>query len=149
MFITSFEEQNITYRSCSNLRIHLFHPSFPDLENEPQHLEEYETINHKTRKRYRHKKYGKCGTAEMTKRMFQEIGLSKEDSQIKATLDKRNKMIHEGILLPLGDPNYSKQAVEDLQNVSDLLRLYLLNILNYKGAYYLSGDRIGCSGLIT
>lgn len=81
--------------------------------------------------------------------MFQEIGLSKEDSQIKATLDKRNKMIHEGILLPLGDPNYSKQAVEDLQNVSDLLRLYLLNILNYKGAYYLSGDRIGCSGLIT
>ena len=23
MFITSFEEQNITYRSCSNLRIHL------------------------------------------------------------------------------------------------------------------------------
>ena len=24
MFITSFEEQNITYRSCSNLRIHLF-----------------------------------------------------------------------------------------------------------------------------
>ncbi len=25
MFITSFEEQNITYRSCSNLRIHLCH----------------------------------------------------------------------------------------------------------------------------
>ncbi|MDQ9060919.1 hypothetical protein RFH51_12560, partial [Acinetobacter gerneri] len=24
MFITSFEEQNITYRSCSNLRIHLY-----------------------------------------------------------------------------------------------------------------------------
>ena len=24
MFITSFEEQNITYRSCSNLRIHLW-----------------------------------------------------------------------------------------------------------------------------
>ncbi|NAR48922.1 hypothetical protein GPS60_15190 [Acinetobacter haemolyticus] len=24
MFITSFEEQNITYRSCSNFRIHLF-----------------------------------------------------------------------------------------------------------------------------
>ncbi|MDA3580426.1 SDR family oxidoreductase, partial [Acinetobacter ursingii] len=23
MFITSFEEQNITYRSCSNFRIHL------------------------------------------------------------------------------------------------------------------------------
>ena len=23
MFITSFEEQNITYRSCSNLRIHI------------------------------------------------------------------------------------------------------------------------------
>ena len=27
MFITSFEEQNITYRSCSNLRIHLFRRS--------------------------------------------------------------------------------------------------------------------------
>ena len=26
MFITSFEEQNITYRSCSNLRIHLSLP---------------------------------------------------------------------------------------------------------------------------
>ena len=26
MFITSFEEQNITYRSCSNLRIHLSIP---------------------------------------------------------------------------------------------------------------------------
>ncbi|MQR16485.1 hypothetical protein F2P39_19915, partial [Acinetobacter baumannii] len=25
MFITSFEEQNITYRSCSNLRIHLYY----------------------------------------------------------------------------------------------------------------------------
>jgi len=24
MFITSFEEQNITYRSCSNFRIHLY-----------------------------------------------------------------------------------------------------------------------------
>ena len=24
MFITSFEEQNITYRSCSNFRIHLW-----------------------------------------------------------------------------------------------------------------------------
>ncbi len=24
MFITSFGEQNITYRSCSNLRIHLY-----------------------------------------------------------------------------------------------------------------------------
>ena len=27
MFITSFEEQNITYRSCSNLRIHLSAPA--------------------------------------------------------------------------------------------------------------------------
>jgi len=32
MFITSFEEQNITYSSCSNFRIHL---SFQLLEREP------------------------------------------------------------------------------------------------------------------
>ena len=30
MFITSFEEQNITYRSCSNLRIHLSSFSYAD-----------------------------------------------------------------------------------------------------------------------
>lgn len=29
MFITSFEEQNITYRSCSNLRIHLYTTKTP------------------------------------------------------------------------------------------------------------------------
>ncbi|QDJ91263.1 hypothetical protein AhaeAN54_003735 [Acinetobacter haemolyticus] len=33
MFITSFEEQNITYRSCSNLRIHLY----PSLKNRLMH----------------------------------------------------------------------------------------------------------------
>ena len=31
MFITSFEEQNITYRSCSNLRIHLLKLVVADL----------------------------------------------------------------------------------------------------------------------
>ena len=30
MFITSFEEQNITYRSCSNFLIHLYPPFFID-----------------------------------------------------------------------------------------------------------------------
>ncbi len=33
MFITSFEEQNITYRSCSNLRIHLFTYDFENPVN--------------------------------------------------------------------------------------------------------------------
>ena len=28
MFITSFEEQNITYKCCSNFLIHLFSPQF-------------------------------------------------------------------------------------------------------------------------
>ncbi len=32
MFITSFEEQNITYRSCSNLRIHLLTNSIKSKE---------------------------------------------------------------------------------------------------------------------
>ena len=30
MFITSFGEQNITYRCCSNLRSHLFKDFHPD-----------------------------------------------------------------------------------------------------------------------
>ena len=38
------------------------------------------------------------------------------------------------------DPNYSKQAREDLHDVSDLIRKYLLTLLNYKGNYYLSRD---------
>ena len=43
---------------------------------------------------------------------------------------------------------YMEQAIEDRRNVSDLLRKYLLTLLNYKGSYYLSRDRIGPSGLI-
>ena len=35
MFITSFEEQNITYRSCSNLRIHLLQTSQPSIQPIP------------------------------------------------------------------------------------------------------------------
>lgn len=124
------------------------HPSFPDLENKPEDIADYEVITQKTKKnRYRHKKYGKCGSNEMIKRTFEDVGISRNITN--DIIDKRNKMIHEGILLPFGDINYSKQAIEDLQDVSDLLRKYLLTILNYKGSYYLSRDRIGCSGLIT
>ena len=46
MFITSFGEQNITYRSCSNLRIHLcvfgYMTSYPDEVG--IYLQEYWTI---------------------------------------------------------------------------------------------------------
>ncbi|MDV2485806.1 hypothetical protein QR662_15535, partial [Acinetobacter towneri] len=33
MFITSFEEQSITYRSCSNFRIHLFYQNNDEYQN--------------------------------------------------------------------------------------------------------------------
>ena len=81
--------------------------------------------------------------------MFDSIGINRNNKIVKDSLVKRNKMIHEGILLPFGDINYSKQAMEDLRDVSDLLRQYLLTLLNYQGSYYLSRDRQGPSGLIT
>lgn len=41
-----------------------------------------------------------------------------------------------------------EQAIEDRRDVSDLLRKYLLTLLNYKGAFYLSRDRLDASGYI-
>lgn len=82
----------------------------------------------------------------MTKRMFEAAQFNREE--IAPFLKKRNKMIHEGILSPFGDENYMGQAIEDRRDVSDLLRKYLLTLLNYKGAYYLSRDRLGASGYI-
>lgn len=70
--------------------------------------------------------------------MFEDVGISREIT--KDIIEKRNTIIHEGILLPFNDPNYSKQAREDLHDVSDLIRKYLLTLLNYKGNYYLSRD---------
>jgi len=96
--------------------------------------------------KYSHNLYGKCSSTEMTKRMFEAAQFNREE--IAPFLKKRNKMIHEGILLPLGDENYMGQAIEDRRDVSDLLRKYLLTLLNYKGAYYLSRDRLGASGYI-
>lgn len=93
-----------------------------------------------------HKKYGKCGSSEMTRRMFEHIGINR--NTIKDILKKRNRMIHEGLLLPFGDENYSAQARQDLNNVNDLLRRYLLTILGYKGEYILNSNRIGASGNI-
>ena len=77
--------------------------------------------------------------------MFNKINI---DDNVQIILGKRNKLIHQGILLPLGDANYIEQAIEDRKNVSDLLRKYMLTLLNYQGSYYLSRDRIGPSGLI-
>lgn len=114
------------------------HPLYPDSEKEPTNIEDYELITKKKKKLYRHKKYGECGSNEMIKLTFEDIGISREIT--KNIIDKRNTIIHEGILLPFGDPKYSKQAREDLHDVSDLLRKYLLSLLNYKGAFYLSRD---------
>lgn len=96
--------------------------------------------------KYSHNLYGKCSSTEMTKRMFEAVQFNREE--IAPFLKKRNKMIHEGILLPFGDENYMEQAIEDRRDISDLLRKYLLTLLNYKGAYYLSRDRLGASGYI-
>lgn len=100
------------------------HPQYPPQDHNCKNKEEYcfvESIG-----QYIHKFYGQCGSTEMTKRMFGSIGIGKNNKIIKEALDKRNKMIHEGILLPVNDPQYSKKAIEDLYNVSNLLRKYLL-----------------------
>ena len=120
------------------------HPLYPPQDYHFKNKEEY-CFDEMTAQ-YIHKLYGKCGSTEMTKRMF--ISAKFKRDEISPFLKKRNKMIHEGILLPFGDPNYMEQAIEDRRNVSDLLRKYLLTLLNYKGSYYLSRDRIGPSGLI-
>jgi len=124
---------------------YFIHKNFPHLENPPQDIENYWPPKGK-RKKYIHKVHGQVTSTEMTLRMFETANLNRVD--ISPLLTKRHKMIHEGILLPFGDINYSKQALEDLHNVSDLLRYYLLTLLNYKGSYSLSRDRIGCSGSI-
>lgn len=120
------------------------HPLYPPQDYHCKNKEEY-CFDEMTAQ-YIHKSYGKCGSTEMTKRMF--ISSKFKRAEISPFLKKRNKIIHEGILLPFGDENYMEQAREDRKNVSDLLRKYLLMLLNYKGSYYLSRDRIGPSGLI-
>jgi hypothetical protein len=123
------------------------HKDYPPLEIPPIDIDNYWGPT-KKRKTYIHKQYGQVTSTEMTKRMFDSVGIDKNNKIVKDSLNKRNKMIHEGILLPFNDMNYSKQAIDDLRDVSDLLRQYLLTLLNYQGAYYLSQDRIGPSGLI-
>ncbi|WP_180070749.1 BREX-1 system adenine-specific DNA-methyltransferase PglX [Acinetobacter sp. YH16038] len=49
MFITSFEEQNITYRSCSNLRIHLFLSSYEELRKWLFEKTNLQTMSHNGR----------------------------------------------------------------------------------------------------
>ncbi|MFZ0022249.1 hypothetical protein [Acinetobacter sp.] len=121
------------------------HPLYPPQDYYCKNKEEY-CFDEMTAK-YIHKLYSKCGSTEMTKRMF--VSARFKRAEISPFLNKRNKIIHEGILLPFGDENYMEQAIKDCKNVSDLLRKYLLTLLNYKGAYYLSRDRIGPSGPIT
>ena len=120
------------------------HPLYPPQDYHCENKEEYcfrEDLG-----LWIHKKFGRCRSAEMTKRMFEHAKISRD--RIATILKKRNSMIHEGILLPFGDENYNTQALKDLNNVNDLLRKYLLIILGYKGEYILNSDRIGASGVI-
>lgn len=119
------------------------HPQYPNLEIQPNDIQNYELKKNKDKSFYCHKKFGKCGSTEMIKRTFEDAGISR--TKIKSIIDKRNTMIHEGLLLPFGDPEYTNQAFIDFQEVNDLFREYLLSILNYKGEYYLSNDRFSCS----
>lgn len=120
------------------------HPQYPDLFSQPADYQHYKKIPRKNEEPiYRHKIFGKCGSTEMTKRMFEDIGINR--NEIKDILKKRNKIIHEGILFTIGHEDYSQHAYEDLKDVNDLMRQYLLILLNYKGAYYRSRDRFGCS----
>ena len=125
---------------------YFIHKNFPHLDNPPKDIENYLPLT-KSRKKYVHRKFGQVSSTEMTFKMFEDINFNR--TKIKPFLTKRHKIIHEGILLPCSGNNYNNQAIVDRCDVSDLLRQYLLTLLNYKGTYYLSRDRIGCSGLIT
>ncbi|MBU3846274.1 MAG: hypothetical protein H9855_04770 [Candidatus Acinetobacter avistercoris] len=119
------------------------HPEYPDLEARPEDIENYKPFQSRNNFIYRHKQFGKCGSNEMIKRVFEHVNISREET--KNIIEKRNQMIHEGLLLPFGDKNYMVQAIKDFHSVNNLLREYLLNILNYKGEYYLSSDRLSSS----
>ena len=119
------------------------HPQYPDLKTQPHDIENYEPLKDEGNSFYRHKKFGKCGSTEMIKRTFEDVGIP--HTKTKSIIDKRNTMIHEGLLLPFSDPEYTNQAFIDFQEVNDLFREYLLSILHYKGEYYLSRDRFACS----
>ena len=122
------------------------HPQYPPQDYHCKNKEEYcfdEYLG-----KYIHKLYGKCGSAEMTRRMFEANGINRNSEAIKITLNKRNTMIHEGVLLPVGDPNYFEQAYQDLCAVNDLIKEYLLRVLGYKGKYFLNKDRFTPSGIV-
>lgn len=117
-----------------------FHPAYPDLKKEQIEsscIEEYQICDTK-KNLYRHKKFGECGSTEMIKRTFKEVGIA--DKTIKTIIERRNTIIHEGLLFQFGDKTYSKLAKQHLNEVSSFLREYILKILGYKGDYY--SDRL-------
>lgn len=124
------------------LRRYYVHKDFPPLDHPPQNLDKY--LKPKgSRKKYVHKIHGQVSSTEMTLRMFEAANFNR--NEISDFLDKRNKIIHEGILLPFGNENYMEQAIKDKQAINDLIREYLLTILDYQGAYYRNSDRVDCS----
>lgn len=122
------------------------HPNYPDLNYLCPNKIEY-CFDPNTGL-WKHKIYGKCGSAEMTRRMFETAGIKRNNEILKRTLEKRNKMIHEGVLLEVGHLDYSKQAQEDFNTINDLIRNYLLRLIGYKGIYKLNKDRFKMNGLI-
>lgn len=123
------------------------HPDYPPLNDPPLDIENYFPPKSK-QKQFIHKKFGKCGSKEMMLRMFEDIGFDRNNTFVTKALNDRNTLIHEGVLFPFSHENYSEQAHENLKVVSNLIRLYLLKILNYKGIYHLYEDRIGMTGSI-
>ena len=74
--------------------------------------------------------------------MFETIEMSRNNNSLIQALKNRNTLIHEGVLLPFGHEDYTEQAHENLKVVSNLIRLYLLKLMNYKGQYFLYEDTL-------
>lgn len=124
-----------------------YHNNYPDLELAPDDLENYFLPQGK-RKKYVHKYFSRVNSSEMTQRMFEHVGIERDNQAVKNTIKNRNKLIHEGILSPFNHTEYFQKARQDLNCTSNLIRLYLLRLLNYKGSYMLNNDRLGTSGFI-
>ena len=96
MFITSFEEQNITYRSCSNLRIHI-NTFIEAMKELPQVMECYIIL-------------GECDA--MLKvvvpdlesyRKFQSTHLTKKNGITSVKTDVPSQIVKQSYQLPLDD----------------------------------------------
>ncbi len=114
------------------------HPDFPPLITKPVKCDKYQKKGNKY--------VYELGSSQMTREMVKAIGIA--EFRVNHLLTKRNKMIHEGVLLPIGDPNYVNQAIYDYYEVNDFIREYLLKLLNYQDFFYLNTDRFVPTGKV-